>query len=62
MTDEIAESSGNYGHAGNEWGFKDDSERIDGKSIMGEEITSGQKRLMTQVNLMKILGRGMRLD
>jgi hypothetical protein len=36
LTDEITESSGNYGHASNEWGSKDDSEKIQWEEHYGK--------------------------
>ena len=36
MTDEITESTGNYGYACNEWGSKDDSERIEWEEHYGK--------------------------
>lgn len=44
MTDEISESSGNYGHAGDEWGSKDDSERIEWEEHYGRRNNKWGKK------------------
>lgn len=44
MTDEIAESSGNYGHADNEWGSKDDSERAEWEEHYGRRNSKWGKK------------------
>ncbi|CUR51652.1 protein of unknown function [Nitrosotalea devaniterrae] len=45
MTDEITESSGNYGHAGNEWGSKDDSEKIEWEEHYGRRNGKWRKKV-----------------